>query len=310
MKIVYAGADARMSVAPLQALLAAGFDIAAVVTQPDRPVGRKRLLTPNAVKVCAQGAGLPVYCFERIRDHAAELAALGCGAMVTCAYGQILTQEVLDAFPRGVYNIHASLLPPLAGRFPRAARGAGGRRIYGRHRHAHRTGAGQRRHAAFPPHPRGGKDGGRAPCRALRPGRGGDRRSAQKSGKAAPPCSLRRGKRASPSAKRSRRKTAASIFQNLPKKSAAWCAPCAPNLSPSPRCAGGSSTYWRRSPPLPRRGTGQPGAVLRADKRGILVQAGEGCVRILSLQFEGGKPLRAADAVNGRKISPGDVLGG
>ena len=118
MKIVYAGADARMSVAPLQALLAAGFDIAAVVTQPDRPVGRKRLLTPNAVKVCAQGAGLPVYCFERIRDHAAELAALGCGAMVTCAYGQILTQEVLDAFPRGVYNIHASLLPRWRGASP------------------------------------------------------------------------------------------------------------------------------------------------------------------------------------------------
>ena len=56
-------------------------------------------------------------------------------------------------------------------------------------------------------------------------------------------------------------------------------------------------------------GTGQPGEVLRADKRGILVQAGEGCVRILSLQFDGGKPLRAADAVNGRKISQGDLLG-
>ena len=61
---------------------------------------------------------------------------------------------------------------------------------------------------------------------------------------------------------------------------------------------------------LPAEGAaGACGQVVRADKTGIYVRAGEGCVRILELQFEGGKRLKAADAVNGRKVAVGDVFG-
>ena len=117
MRYIYAGAPA-FSVPPLQQMLAAGFCVCAVLTRPDRPVGRRARLTPTPLKAFAQEAGIPVLDYERVRDHAADLAALGADALVTCAYGQILTQEVLDAFPRGVYNIHASLLPRWRGASP------------------------------------------------------------------------------------------------------------------------------------------------------------------------------------------------
>ena len=109
MKIIYAGAPA-FSVPPLQAVLDAGFEVAAVLTQPDKPVGRKAVLTPTP--------GIPALDFAKVREHVAELSAVGADCMVTCAYGQILTAEVLNVFPRGVYNIHASLLPRWRGASP------------------------------------------------------------------------------------------------------------------------------------------------------------------------------------------------
>ena len=82
MKIVYAGSDSRSPV-PFRALREAGFCIAAVVTQPDKPTGRKRILTPNPMKAAAREAGVPVYDFAKIREHAAEVGVLGADCMVT-----------------------------------------------------------------------------------------------------------------------------------------------------------------------------------------------------------------------------------
>lgn len=309
MKIVYAGADARMSVAPLQALLAAGFDIAAVVTQPDRPVGRKRLLTPNAVKVCAQGAGLPVYCFERIRDHAAELAALGCGAMVTCAYGQILTQEVLDAFPRGVYNIHASLLPRWRGASPVQHAVLAGDEYTGVT--VMRTELGldsgdmllSRRVLV------GEKTAGEllAELSALGAEAIVEALKKVESGTAV---FTPQGEEGVTFCKKIKKEDCRVDFSRPAQEVCRLVRAMCPEPLAFTTLRGGLINLLAAQPAPAEAGTGQPGEVLRADKRGILVQAGEGCVRILSLQFEGGKPLRAADAVNGRKISPGDVLGG
>ena len=117
MKIVFAGSDPRSPI-PFRALREAGFCVAAVLTQPDKPTGRKRVLTPNPMKVAAQEAGVRVFDFARVRDHAAALAAVGADCMVTCAYGQILTADVLAAFPRGVFNVHTSLLPRWRGASP------------------------------------------------------------------------------------------------------------------------------------------------------------------------------------------------
>ena len=94
-------------------LLAAGGELVGLITQPDRPVGRHQTLTPPRIKVCAQEAGIPVFQPERMRDAeaVAQLRALEPDLVVVMAYGQILSQEVIDVPKIACINAHASLLP-------------------------------------------------------------------------------------------------------------------------------------------------------------------------------------------------------
>lgn len=87
--------------------------LVALVTQPDRPVGRHLTLTPPRIKVCAQEAGIPVLQPEKMREPeaVAALAALEPDVIVVMAYGQILTQAVIDTPKVAIINAHASLLP-------------------------------------------------------------------------------------------------------------------------------------------------------------------------------------------------------
>ena len=117
MKILFAGTP-DFAVLPLQNIINSGFEVVGVITQTDKPQGRKGVLTPPPVKVLAQELGLPVLQPEKIRDEIDALKAFGADLMVTCAYGQILTQAVLDVFPMGVWNIHAGLLPAYRGASP------------------------------------------------------------------------------------------------------------------------------------------------------------------------------------------------
>ena len=117
MKIVFAGTP-EFAVKPLAEIVASGFSVVGVITQEDKPQGRKGILTPPPVKTKAIELGLPVLQPHKIRDEVDAVKALGGDLLVTCAYGQILTQEVLDAFPMGVWNIHAGLLPAYRGASP------------------------------------------------------------------------------------------------------------------------------------------------------------------------------------------------
>ena len=117
MKIVFAGTP-EFAVLPLQKICDAGYDVAAVLTQPDKPQGRKGILTPSPVKCEAVKRGLPVLQPVKLKEDFSALKAVRADLMITCAYGQILTQEVLDLFPLGVWNIHASLLPAYRGAAP------------------------------------------------------------------------------------------------------------------------------------------------------------------------------------------------
>lgn len=101
------------AVRPLAALVAAGHDLVAVVTQPDRPAGRQRQLMPPPVKLAALGLGIPVLQPETLRDPAVveQLAALRPDVGVVAAYGEILRRNVLAIPPLGYLNIHPSLLP-------------------------------------------------------------------------------------------------------------------------------------------------------------------------------------------------------
>ncbi len=108
------------SVGVLEALIAAGHDLAAVYTQPPAPRGRGQALKPSAVHVAAEAKGLLVRTPSTLRDPeaVAAFAALDLDLAVVVAYGQILTRDILQAPRLGAFNLHASLLPRWRGAAP------------------------------------------------------------------------------------------------------------------------------------------------------------------------------------------------
>lgn len=110
----------EFSVPVLQRIITDGYEVIGVVTQPDRPVGRKKVLTPPPVKVEAEKHGIPVFQPEKIRqrEELDKILALTPDLIVTAAFGQILPKELLDAPKHGCINVHASLLPELRGGAP------------------------------------------------------------------------------------------------------------------------------------------------------------------------------------------------
>jgi methionyl-tRNA formyltransferase len=118
-KVIFMGTP-DFSVPVLQSLIDEKYDVIAVVTQPDRPVGRKRILTPPPVKVAAEKHGIPVYQPEKIKNEEElnQVLALKPDLIVTAAFGQILPNALLEAPKYGCINVHASLLPELRGGAP------------------------------------------------------------------------------------------------------------------------------------------------------------------------------------------------
>ena len=118
MRIVYIGTGA-IGLPTLRSLLTDGtHEVCGVICQPDKPVGRKQVLTPPATKVLALEYGVPVFQPKRIRHEAVLVEALGAEVAVVMAYGQILPRTVLDAPRLGCLNLHASLLPRHRGAAP------------------------------------------------------------------------------------------------------------------------------------------------------------------------------------------------
>ncbi|PCS06945.1 methionyl-tRNA formyltransferase [Lactococcus plantarum] len=107
------------SVPVLDGLIEAGYEVVAVVTQPDRAVGRKKEIKMTPVKVAAQRYSLPVYQPEKISgsDEMADLMQLGADIIVTAAFGQFLPEKLLNSVTHAV-NVHASLLPKYRGGAP------------------------------------------------------------------------------------------------------------------------------------------------------------------------------------------------
>jgi methionyl-tRNA formyltransferase len=119
VNIIFMGTP-DFAVPSLRTLLDEGYKVIAVVTQPDRPKGRKRVLTPTPVKVEAELHGIPVLQPEKLRqaDSVEALRTLKPDLIVTAAYGQILPKSVLELPALGCINIHASLLPKYRGGAP------------------------------------------------------------------------------------------------------------------------------------------------------------------------------------------------
>src|SRR5215208_779557 len=120
MRVLFWGTP-EFATAPLRALLGEGFDVAAVVTQPDKPVGRSRSeLRASPVKSVALAEGIPVLQPEKPKgdEFIAQLRELAPDVSVVVAYGHILPRAVIDLPRLGTLNIHASLLPALRGAAP------------------------------------------------------------------------------------------------------------------------------------------------------------------------------------------------
>jgi len=119
MRTIFLGTP-QFAVATLERMIAAGHSVELVVTQPDRPKGRGNAIAMSPVKEAALRHGLEVFQPERIRrpEGVERLRAIAPEIMVIVGYGQIIPQSILDIAPRGILNVHASLLPKYRGAAP------------------------------------------------------------------------------------------------------------------------------------------------------------------------------------------------
>ena len=305
MKIVFAGSP-EFAVPALNALLKAGKNVIAVITQPDKPMGRKQILTPTPVKKFAAERGLPVYEFKKIRENVTELTALNADIMITCAYGQLLTQEVLNCFKSGVWNIHASLLPEFRGASPVQAAVLAGKTHTGvtvmktelsldtgdmllvkRCEIGNMT-CGELTEMLS-------ELGGAAAVEAVGYLEAVNALLLLQDNNKATYCK----KINKPDCKIDFNQSAQTVFRKIKAFSPEPAAFCMLN---------GENLNLFNAELAPAQPAGKCGEVISADKRGVVVRCGEGAVSITELQLFGGKRMRAADAVNGRKIKAGDIL--
>ena len=301
MKIVYAGSP-QYAVEPLRALLNYGCNVVAVVTQPDRPIGRKKILTPTPVKQFAIEQGLPVIDCERLRDHVAELAAFGADLMITCAYGQILTESILKLFPFGVYNLHASLLPAYRGASPiqsaiLAGDGYTGVTVMKTERELDSGAILLVKRCSIDDKTCGELSEELSHLSAQAAVEAVDIIS-----QGEPQLLLQDEAKATYCKKIS--KADAAVSFDAPAYSVARLINA---MSPSPAAfanLNGSAVNLLKATVCEDKG--ERGEVLSADKHGIVIACADGAVNISLIQFAGGKVISAADAANGRKIKAGD----
>ena len=302
MKIVFAGSP-EYAVPAFEALKNK-YGISAVITQPDRPFGRKKVLTPTPVKARAEELGVPVYDFNKIREHAEEVKALGADIMITCAYGQLLTQDILNCFPKGVWNLHASLLPKFRGASPIQSAILAGE--------THTGVTVMKTELSL-------DTGGILLVKRLEIGDmncgGLSKKLSYLSAEAAVEAValiesgqtqlLVQDEAKATLCKKVSKADGKINFENSPEHICRLIR--AFNPEPLAYCMqGGAVLNILKAQPF--EAYGEKGAVICADKRGISVGCGGGAILIEELQPAGGKKMSAADYVNGRKIKAGDIL--
>lgn len=308
MRLAFMGTP-QFAVPSLEALLDEGYEVAGAFTQPDRPVGRGHRLAACPVKEAALARGVQVYQFERLRSQEGLdcLRALAPDLVVTAAFGQILSQALLDVPRLGTINVHASLLPAYRGAAPINWCIINGET---------RTGVTTMLTDA------GVDTGAMLLSRATQIGAG------ETAGELAQRLShigaqllieTLRGYIAGQIKPVAQDESKASRQPMLTKEmgkidwtmSAEKIANRVRGLDPWPCAytgyAGGTLKVYRARAAA---GEGAPGAVLRASAReGLLVACGEGALEILEMQAPGGKRMSARAYLAGKRIEEGTKLG-
>lgn len=308
MRVVFMGTP-EFAVPSLKALLDAGYGVVGVFTQPDRPVGRGHKLAACPVKKLAVERGVPVYQFERLRNEEglACLRALAPDIVVTAAFGQILSQALLDVPKMGTVNVHASLLPAYRGAAPINWCILNGET---------KTGVTTMLTDA-------GVDTGAMLLRR-ETDIGETETAAELSARlsqlgAELLIETLKGYIAGEIAPTPQDERLASRQPMLKKemglidwtRSAKEIACQARGLDPWPSAytdyAGGTLKIYRARPAV---GEGEPGTVLRSSaKEGLFVACGEGALEVLEMQAPGGKRMSARAYLAGKKIEPGTRFG-
>lgn len=296
------------AVPSLEALLGAGHTVCGVFTQPDKPKNRGMKLQPTPVKECALSHGIPVFQPVKLRDGTAleQIRALAPELIVVAAYGRILPQDILDCPPKGCINVHSSLLPRYRGAAPinwAILNGDG------------ETGVTIMHMAAT-------LDAGDIIAQAYAP-IGPD--------ETAPELTARLAELGGALLAETVARIEAGTAERIPQEEEqATLAPMlGKELSPLDfsRSAQALHDQVRGLIPWPaatarvggvrckifataaERGSGGPGTVLEAGKNGILIACGgDTALRILELQPDGGKRMRAADYLRGHPVEAGSVL--
>ena len=117
-KIIFFGTP-DISATVLEALIGAGYEISLVITNADKPIGRKQIITPSPVKNLALNKNIPVLSPEKLDDDTlVKIKETGADLGIVVAYGHIIPQIIIDTFPKGLLNIHYSLLPKYRGASP------------------------------------------------------------------------------------------------------------------------------------------------------------------------------------------------
>ena len=308
MRIVFMGTP-DFAVPSLAALCDAGYEVTGVFTQPDKPKGRGKKLAAPPVKEEALRRGIPVYQPVRIRrDGVEDMRALKPDLCVTAAFGQILSEELLNIPPLGCVNVHASLLPKHRGSAPIAYSILQGD-----------AEAGVTTMMMAP----GIDDGDMLLKSAVTIG------ETETCGE----LTDRLSRVGAELLIETLRRMEAGTLERIPQDESAmtydpkltkemglidWTRPAKEiarqihGLNPWPSCSavvGDTKLKLLRAEAAAK--TGAPGTVLEADaKNGLVIACGEGALRVLQLQAPGGKPMAAADYLRGHAVAAGTAVTG
>lgn len=306
MRVVFMGTP-EYAAASLEALIDAGHEVAGVFTQPDKPKGRGGKVLASPVKELAQRHDIPVFQPRRIRLEGVEaLRELAPDVCVTAAFGQILSQELLDIPRLGTVNVHASLLPKYRGSSP-----------------VHwAIMEGETKTGVTTMMTDAGIDTGDILMQAeteIRPGETAgeltDRLALMGADLLVKTLEVLE---AGNCPRRPQDDSLMSYYPMLTRESGAidWRLPASQivnrvhGLNPWPSAY--SLSPWgvlKFHQAGVEEGAGKPGEILASDpKNGLLVAAGEGAVRVLSMQAPGGKAMASADYLRGHPLPPGALM--
>lgn len=285
--------------------LVSTHEVVAVISQPDRAKNRKGEFIFTPAKECAIANGIPVFQYEKIRNHVDELKAFDADIFVTAAYGQILSQEIIDIPRFGIVNVHASLLPKYRGSSPIQSAILNGDKVTGVTIMQTELGMDSGDILSYQQVEIGNMNTLELTVRLSEVGSELLIKTLEliESGKVLP-------KKQDESLVVGCKKLSKEAAEIDWKKSASEVCAVIRAFNPNPIAYTGlNGERVKIYEAVECEGVGQPGAIIKADKGGLLVACGVNAIKINQIQAPGKRVMTAAEFLNGNKLSVGEYFG-